>query len=384
MSPSRETVEGRLDIRVNPMRAAVNVQSTRPTLASRLFEGRTIDETLKLIPLIFNICGQAQSVAAVRAIEAALGEKPSAEVQHARAILKRFETLREHLWHILAEWPEFCGGQRANAVLARVVQDVQTIKKVVDPNQMVCRWPGLHRFTLPLEDALPIAERLQHTIAAEIFGDDIGTWLQQDQDAFLNWIDNSASPAGQLLKFVRQHAWESLGNAKLATLPKSVERELAGILADERADAFVAQPTWKNQTRETGPSARQAAHPLMKAISRRYGNGLLWRLTARLIEIAELSTELLEPEKPERGSIGFAQLEAARGRLCHYVELEGETITRYRILAPTEWNFHAGGVAVRALSSIRTADESTAQLQARLLIHSVDPCVGYDLHIEVH
>ncbi len=382
MSPGRSAIEGRLDIRVAPKRAAVSVLSTRPTLASRLFEGRTIDETLKLMPLVFNVCGQAQSVAAVRAIESAIGETPNSDVQHARVILQRLETLREHLWRVLFEWPEFCGGERANASLGRITQDVQALKQLIDPEQMVCRWPGLQRFALNLDELRPLAEHLRQSVASQVFGGDTTTWLHHDQDTFLAWADTSPSPAAQLLKFVRRRAWESLGNAKMATLPKSVERELTAILSAEGADVFVAQPTWKNQTRETGPSARQAAHPLMKAIGRRFGNGLLWRLTARLIEIAELSSVLLDTEKPPRGQTGFAQLEAARGRLCHYVELEGEKVSRYRILAPTEWNFHPSGVAVRTLTSVRAADESTAQLQARLLVHSIDPCVGYDLHIE--
>ena len=66
-------------------------------------------------------------------------------------------------------------------------------------------------------------------------------------------------------------------------------------------------------------------------------------------------------------------------RLELFLRLDGDRIARLRILAPTEWNFHPEGAAARALASLRGDDRNTTQIQANLLIHAIDPCVGYEL-----
>jgi len=81
-------------------------------------------------------------------------------------------------------------------------------------------------------------------------------------------------------------------------------------------------------------------------------------------------------------SPGLAQIEAARGRLMHRVKLAGDTISDYAILAPTEWNFHPAGLAAQALASATAPDPKNRELQARLLINAIDPCVAYELHFD--
>ena len=74
-------------------------------------------------------------------------------------------------------------------------------------------------------------------------------------------------------------------------------------------------------------------------------------------------------------------MQAARGLLAHGVMLDGSgKIARYRILAPTEWNFHPQGVVASSLA-VLDGDKETVEAQARQLIHAIDPCVGYALHI---
>jgi uptake hydrogenase large subunit len=72
-------------------------------------------------------------------------------------------------------------------------------------------------------------------------------------------------------------------------------------------------------------------------------------------------------------------VEAARGRLTHRATLAGGVVSRYQILAPTEWNFHPQGVVARGLIGFPCGDETTFSRQAELFIKAVDPCVGYRL-----
>jgi coenzyme F420-reducing hydrogenase alpha subunit len=84
--------------------------------------------------------------------------------------------------------------------------------------------------------------------------------------------------------------------------------------------------------------------------------------------------------------VGLGASSAARGLLVHRVALLGEadraTIADYRILAPTEWNFHPAGVVATALSELGERIELDApqlEARARLVVTAVDPCVDYRL-----
>jgi coenzyme F420-reducing hydrogenase alpha subunit len=129
---------------------------------------------------------------------------------------------------------------------------------------------------------------------------------------------------------------------------------------------------------------------LIGSLRQDFGNGLLTRLAARLAELASLPGRIgalldglapgapaLAPEAPT--GRGLAQVEAARGRLIHWVRLERGMVRDHRILAPTEWNFHPCGVLPSGLRTL-PADEDLPRL-ARLLVDAVDPCV--ECRIEV-
>jgi coenzyme F420-reducing hydrogenase alpha subunit len=79
--------------------------------------------------------------------------------------------------------------------------------------------------------------------------------------------------------------------------------------------------------------------------------------------------------------IGIAQVQAARGLLIHRLELRQERVYDYRIVAPTEWNFHPEGVVVQGLKQLRAESPNDLQRQAELFINAVDPCVQYTLHL---
>ena len=80
-----------------------------------------------------------------------------------------------------------------------------------------------------------------------------------------------------------------------------------------------------------------------------------------------------------RDGVGVGQIEAARGRLAHAVELNGEKVSRCSILAPTEWNFYPEGAAARGLARIAERGGKHCADLARLFVTAVDPCVGADV-----
>ncbi len=63
----------------------------------------------------------------------------------------------------------------------------------------------------------------------------------------------------------------------------------------------------------------------------------------------------------------------ARGLLLHSVQLDRiATVMEYRVLAPTEWNFHPAGSLGQAVASLAPDDRDSA----RLLAAAFDPCVA--------
>ena len=69
----------------------------------------------------------------------------------------------------------------------------------------------------------------------------------------------------------------------------------------------------------------------------------------------------------------LAWCEMARGLLLHWVQLDADgAVQDYRVLAPTEWNFHPQGALAQALTSLPAADTAVA----RTLAAAFDPCVS--------
>ena len=79
---------------------------------------------------------------------------------------------------------------------------------------------------------------------------------------------------------------------------------------------------------------------------------------------------------------GVAQVEAARGRLIHYADIQDDIVSCYKILAPTEWNFHPDGLIKQSLVGAKATDSARLEELCKMFIESVDPCVAYDLRMQ--
>ena len=102
---------GRLNIELRRRDGGVEatIRSSRPVAASRIFDGKGVEETTTALPALFTICSAAQACACSSACEAALGLAPSPAVIRLRRLLVDAETVKEHLWRMLLDWPRFVG-----------------------------------------------------------------------------------------------------------------------------------------------------------------------------------------------------------------------------------------------------------------------------------
>ncbi|HDK37784.1 MAG TPA: Ni,Fe-hydrogenase I large subunit [Thiolapillus brandeum] len=382
----KSDIEGSLNIQIavdENNGNIVSIESTRPVHVSRLFEGKTAAEVLALLPVVFNVCAAAQSCAGVRACEQALDQPAEESTEQLRTALVRMEALREHLWRILLDWAEFVGtpvNEQALTEIAGLEREYrQALCADIDPFEL-----GSLAEKTDSNILKSIAHKFRDLLHQDVFAMHPEQWLAiDDQDALFAWADSSGTIAARLISKVRQHGWENQGACHIDALPALTDDEIHQLLQDRE---FVRLPQLDGRCCETSSLSRSQSR-LLDVLLNAHGNGLLSRLVARLTEIACLASQLIPEEETEipaysrYDDAGIGQAAAARGQLIHRVNLEGNRIVRYQILAPTEWNFHPRGVVAQALASLRGgADE--IELQARLLINAIDPCVGYELQLK--
>ncbi|MDJ0654090.1 MAG: nickel-dependent hydrogenase large subunit [Xanthomonadales bacterium] len=364
----------------------VDLSSTRPVHACRVFKEQPFQQALALMPRLFAVCATAQEVAGWRAVEQARGTDPEPAVEAGREFLVQLETAREHLWRVVVDWPEFLG-EPARPEYARRVH------ALMGPAKQTLNEGGWGRSGQPDRVIDELCEMLDELV----FRRHPGAWSGLDDlERLQRWWQQTPTVAARLLRSVSENGWERAGAAETCFLPDLDWRDLNQKLRSERGDRFVEQPRWQQGACETTPLARQRHTPLMQSLLAEYGAGLLTRLAAQLQELARTPEVLralvggFAAEADWPGGIrsscgdgcGISQVEAARGRLIHRVELDGEKVRRYQIVAPTEWNFHPDGVVSGALRTLAGETDDDVRQQADLLVTAIDPCVDYRL--EVH
>jgi uptake hydrogenase large subunit len=394
---------GKLQIRIAP--DGVTIRSTRPVRAASILVGRGLAETARLVPALYSICSTAQSAACAGALERALGLVADPLVLDLRRRLVDAETLREHLWRILLDWPGFSneldgsGAGPDSAAMALVMRQHGALRAALagtgDPFRPGADWT---------ESDWPESDRAGSALAALVaecvLGGPPRDWLAgvQGLAGLADWSSRTATGSALLVRRILDSDHADLGRSAIDPLPDLADSDLDQCLSGPGADAFVARPTWDGTPRETSPLTRNLSSGLIVDLMRHYGNGLLTRLAAQLLELARLAVAVsgserdcaqTSPPSPRLGAglgqgpgLGLAQVQAARGLLVHRVRIARDRVTDYRILAPTEWSFHPRGAVAAGLADLaaRGAPADLAAL-ARLFVAAVDPCVGFDLEL---
>ena len=230
---------------------------------------------------------------------------------------------------------------------------------------------------------LDIAEDAEALLEQRVFGMRARDWLALDAARRARWVDDAALPAARMLARLRTCRVDPPRDFLPWLDAEALRTEIAPAL--DASPAFVAKPAWRGRPAETGALARQRLQP---HVARELElNGLSARLLARLTELAALPAQLRRPlaqgvrSISAGAGIGIAAVETARGTLIHRAALDGERVAHYRIVAPTEWNFHPRGAFVRGLLGCPAKSETEARGAAGLLAHALDPCVAYEVSV---
>lgn len=386
-------IEGQLSITLACENAEVNqvhIRSSRPLDAVKLLVGKTPEQGLAAVPLLFNICGNAQAYAAHSALSRALDIRPEPAADLARQMLVMLETVREHGWRIVLDWSRLLGRESDGRQFADVLKLIRRIKPMLFEQGEAFRIDSRLDLNYPALDR--IIDELENLVDELIFQGGMQSWLMLKTEAqLLNWLKHNSTLPASLISYIYRQSWQDIGHNTIACLPELDINELQHQLSHH--STFSRNPEWLGDCFETGPFSRQQSLPLLVDLTARYRNGLLSRIVARLSELASTTTSLRQmlaqldgaPSRREQVTVdracGLAQVQAVRGLLIHSVRITEARIDQYQIVAPTEWNFHPGGVVAESLKQLRATDRSVLKQQADWLINVIDPCVRYRIEI---
>jgi len=367
-----------------PSVRTVLVRSTRLVQAARLFAGKPPAEVLQLLPAVFSLCGTAQALTGLAAMEKAAAIAASPAQKAARALLLLGETVSEHGLTIARDWPLLAGATPSLDHAKQLRHALAGLRKALYPEG---DWLHLGGGQLrPDLDSIQAIIAQCHATLTQLIGHDLDELVQPI--AFHAWLQRETNP---LLSLVTSRCWQSVGaSAAFMPMPELGPPDLSVRLQTDYDGIYLSRPDCAGRVFETGPLAHWHWHPLLADLFDRFGSGLLTRLAARLVLLAESLREMAEHAHdlrtepsaplPRLDGHGLALTEAARGLLAHRVVLKEGLVGEYQILAPTEWNFHPEGALVRMLTGA-PADQDL-ELRARLLIHAMDPCVACTIAVE--
>lgn len=361
------------------------VLSARPE-AARVLVGKTPEQALATVPLLFSLCGNAQSHAALLACRAALGLTAEPEADAARELLVSMETLREHSWRILLDWPKLLGRQADKTTISALLKIAAQFRLCLFNDGEAFKFDS--RLVTDAQRLSVLMAELTALTDSAVFDRGLKQFYQLDSEAELRaWLAQSDSLSAALLNALYDMNWQALGDNDVACLPTLDNQAIHRQLQQEDLSAFCRAPQWQGQCYESTPLNRQQTLPLIAELQCRYGNGLLVRFAAVLQEVANglLRIDHFGDRQSATGNvfdgIALAQVQAARGLLIHRLALRQGQVYDYRIIAPTEWNFHPVGVVAQGLINLSASDTDSLRRQAEWLINAVDPCVAYDLNL---
>ena len=90
----------------------------------------------------------------------------------------------------------------------------------------------------------------------------------------------------------------------------------------------------------------------------------------------ETANEMKLPKRGEHFGVGFA----GDGMLAHWMSLNGEFISDYRIIGPSTFNIGPGGPAEQAINNTPVIENPSTGQEALIALRSFDPCLNCGTH----
>ncbi len=339
-----------------------SVCNPRRDVAQWLARHTPVDRLPRVLAMAFNLCGHAHQLAATLALRAAGANVP--EMPDAAASLRR-ETFLEHLRRMHLDWP------RLLAAPEHVVARQQAALEPIGASPLRADW----------RDGAASWVRARQWLQAQWLGMPPADWLAGWDAAPQAWLHAWTRGRHHWLADCLRHALRfdtDLGQAHRPLDERAPQSVLARFGDDVlREPALSCQPVWRGRCRHTGTWTRTAGSTLT-------ASHMLGSRLAEAVRLALDAAELAAVAHAWHPHRAVASVPMARGRLMHVVEWvrTSPRVANYRVIAPTEWNFHPRGALAQAVSALPSLLEAPheARTKAQVLMAAFDPCVAFELH----
>ncbi len=350
-----------------------------------IIQGRPPLDALVLTPRVCGICGHAQLMAAVLALEDIytnnnISLKISNKAKILRNVTLNCEIIQNHLkWLYFIIMPilyKIDKREFPKEKIFEALKSATTATKLIAlfagqwphnsymiPGGVVCDPTNVELFQAIslIDEVIVFFEKniIQNSIENIINITNVEDLLEQNglmKDVIQILIDHDLQDLGKA-----HDCFISFGNNsifKSGKKEKAIYRNIkAKNIKEESFDfTYAKNVTYNNKFYEVGPLSRAIIlkNPLAKNLHKFYQDSILSRIVIKIMEIAYLSYEvkqnltsinLKEPsfikpktkiENLEGTGEGFA--EAARGSLYHSLNIKNGKILKYDIITPTQWN----------------------------------------------
>ncbi|MCA0327653.1 MAG: hydrogenase formation protein [Proteobacteria bacterium] len=351
-----------------------NLQASRPELAQPLAERLRPAELPRAWASVFNLCGHAHHLAATLALQA-LEVPLDADTGTDRAELARrlrTETLAEHTRRLHLDWPRLFGDAAAQAGAAQDLQALAPLLRATAQPTHGTSWATLHQGQRQALDAAP-----EH-------------WLAQWQASPLAWLKTWSKAQDTWLARLLAHALAqdvSLPASRVPDLRVHAHADTLYTWARETlALPSTAPPLWQGKPAHTGCWTRGAAPTAPDSAALLLGARIAEWLRLAQPPTASSAARLAFGALRLDDARAVAWVEMARGLLLHLVQIDhpaAARVARYRIVAPTDWNFHPQGLAAQALATMapakRDATFGAGGSAVNLLMAALDPCLPFEI-----
>ena len=262
--------------------AAQGLVSTRSLGVAAALAGLPVGEIPDLVRRFFSLCGAAHAVAALTAIEAALGVALS-PAQHAfRELMLLVEHANALAWRTLMDWPPFVGGSADVRAYADVLRAGAPIAAAAARAQQIGGAALRPRREDLARAALALATRL-----AALFPEAADPALSFP--ALQVGIARGDSLPARLIRQARVRVPADYGRHQLPLFAGADADWFAARLIE--APCFSDAPSLDGVPAEVGPLAARR-HPLVAEALAQWGPGLATRLLAAALDLTVVAERL--------------------------------------------------------------------------------------------
>jgi hypothetical protein len=340
--------------------------SGRLTRLEPALRQRHASEAPRLVRRILPVCGWAQGIACLRAVEDALSRPaiPAAEAARDRLLLG--ESAMVQIWRAAIDWPALQGLPPAPSLLRAGRTGLDRLVRAL--------WP----LGDPLDLEAPVEAGSGATAAGALADllDDIAGDLPDRPEAIRDWAIRADHPFARLIRRGAKTLPAAAGaqDEPMPRIPEVVRR----LAADP---GFCRAPHRSGEPCDPGPLS---ALPARDRDAFAAFGPLAGRFAAMLFQMRRTAERLRAPGGDDARPYARLRIsgwsagcaDTARGPLVQIMRLSEDRVTAFRSVAPTEWLLHPLGGLTRCLSAL-PPDAPEADL--RLVLAAFDPCAPVTL-----